>query len=129
MNPVLASKQMTLNFTPGLAERYPSALECVKACVYGNDKQLKTLAADMDMSSSDLSRKLAHNPNDPRRFTLDDLESFIRATGDTTSILYLVQKFCADSDLRQREALAALASLAPQIEALLRAAQPGLKAA
>lgn len=67
-------------------------LECVRACVYSHSRPLKSIAMDMDMSQSDLSRKLADNPNDPRRFTVADLESYVHATGDTTPILYLAQK-------------------------------------
>lgn len=37
-----------------------------------------------------------------------------------------LHKFCADSDLKKREALSALASLAPQLQALLKEA--GIKA-
>jgi hypothetical protein len=122
MNPVAANRQMTLDFQPGLAERYPSALDCVKTCVYSSAKPLKTIAADMDMSQSDLSRKLANNPDDPRRFSLTDLETYIAATGDTTPVLYLAQKYCVTDSEKQRVALTALASLAPQLQALLKAA-------
>jgi hypothetical protein len=122
MNPTVSSTQLQLDFTPGLTERFPTALDCVRASVYGNARQLKAIAADMDLTSSDLSRKLACNPDDPRRFTLQDLEAYVKATGDTVPILYLAQKYCADSSMRQREALAALASMAPQLQALLKAA-------
>ena len=122
MNPVAANRQMTLDFQPGLAERYPSALDCVKTCVYSSAKPLKTIASDMDMSQSDLSRKLANNPDDPRRFSLTDLETYIAATGDTTPVLYLAQKYCVADSEKQRVALTALASLAPQLQALLKAA-------
>lgn len=122
MHPVAANRQMTLDFQPGLAERYPTALDCVKTCVYSSAKPLKSIAADMDMSQSDLSRKLANNPDDPRRFSLTDLETYIAATGDTTPVLYLAQKYCVGNDEKQRVALTALASLAPQLQALLKAA-------
>lgn len=122
MNPVKTSSQLQLDFTPGLTERHASILECVRACAYSNAKPLKSIAMDMDMSQSDLSRKLANNPDDPRRFTVGDLENYVQATGDTTPILYLAQKYCADNALRQREAIAALANMAPQLQALLKAA-------
>lgn len=122
MNPQVSSSQLKLDFTPGLTERFPTALDCVKASVYGNVKPLKTIAADMDISQSDLSRKLANNPDDPRRFTLHDLEALVQATGDTTVIRYLAQKYCADPATKQREALAALAHLAPHLAALCKAA-------
>ena len=126
MHPVAATRQMTLDFQPGLTERYDTALECVKACVYSSAKPLKTIAADMDMSASDLSRKLSSNPDDPRRFSVTDLEAYITVTGDVTPILYLAQKYCVASAEKQRAALAALANLAPQLEALLKSA--GLQA-
>lgn len=122
MNPVATTSQLTLDFQPGLAERHDSALDCIKTCVYSSPKPLKSLAADMDMSQSDLSRKLANNPDDPRRFSVNDLESYIRVTGDTTPILYLAQKYCVGADEKQRAALSALAGLAPQLQALLKAA-------
>jgi len=122
MNPKHSTTQLQLDFTPGLTERYANILECVRACVYGNSKPLKRIAMDMDISQSDLSRKLANNPDDPRRFTVGDLESYVRATGDTTPILYLAQKYCADKEVARREALDALAIIVPQIQDLLKAA-------
>lgn len=106
----------------GLPARFPSALDCVRVCVHENGLHLKTIAAAMSLSPSDLSRKLANNPADPRRFTLNDLEAYVTFTGDTTPIHYLVQKFCTDPQAKQREALAALAQLAPQLQALLKQA-------
>jgi hypothetical protein len=125
MNPVVSSShQLSIDFEPGLAERHQTALDCVRECAYTHKHPLKTLAADMDMSQSELSRKLAHNPDDPRRFTLDDLEKFLTATGDMTPIYYLVEKYLEDSDLRQRRALAELVKLAPQLAALIKQATP-----
>lgn len=57
-----------------------------------------------------------------RSFIARLLALLIEATGDTTVIRYLAQKFCVDNDTKQREALAALAGLAPQLQALLKAA-------
>lgn len=79
-------------------------------------------AADMDQSQSDLSRKLAGNPDDPRRFSVEDLKRFIRATGDTTPILYLVEKFMADEETKQRAAHQRLAEMLPDVLALIKTA-------
>ena len=117
-----ARQQLTLDFTPGLTELYDSALACVRARVYQQGKPLKTIAADMDMSQSELSRKLAANPDDPRNFTLGDLERYVRTTGDTVPIQWLAQMFCADPALKRDEALNALAGLVPQLQALMKAA-------
>lgn len=87
--------QLTLNFQRGLAECYSSCREYVAARVHQQGKPQKAIAADMDYSPSDLSRKLAQNPDDSRRFTLDDLERYMEVTGDTKPVLYLVEKYLA----------------------------------
>jgi len=62
---LVSATQMTLDFEPGLIERFPTLLDCIRTGAYTNRNPLKTIAADMDMSQSDLSRKLAGNPDDP----------------------------------------------------------------
>lgn len=119
---VLSGNQLTLDFEPGLAERHDSLLSCVRECIYRQRGPLKTTAANMDMSQSELSRKLADNPEDVRRFTIEDLERYLDATHDTTPIFYLVEKYLTDAEARQRAALAELAKLAPQLLALMKAA-------
>lgn len=97
--------QLTLNFDAGLTDNYASCREYVAARIHQQGRPQKAIAADMDYSPSDLSRKLAQNPDDSRRFTLDDLEKFIEVTGDTRPVLYLVEKYLAESDeesLRQQ---------------------------
>lgn len=124
---VHASSQLTLDFEPGLAERHDSLLACVRQCAYTHKNPLKTLAADMDQSQSDLSRKLAGNPDDPRRFSVDDLEKFIVASGDVTPVLYLVEKYLADEETKQRAAHQQLAKMLPDVLALIKTVSAGAK--
>lgn len=91
-------KQITLSFDVGMASSYGTCREYVAARVHQHGKPQKAIAADMDYSPSDLSRKLAQNPDDSRRFTLDDLETYISVTGDTQPVLYLVEKFLTNRD-------------------------------
>lgn len=112
--------QHTLNFDPGLAERWRSLKACVRERIYGHAKPLKSIAADMDYSESDLSRKLGDNPNDPRNFTCDDLEAYIQNTGDTTPILYLVEKYAVNPEAKRAFAAAELAKALPEILALAK---------
>lgn len=116
------TEQLTLDFEPGLTERYPTLLACIIAAAHSNRKPLKTLAADMDMSQSELSRRLHQNPGDARKFSVDDLEAFIAASGDLTPIYYLVEKHLASESDRQRRAIAELSKALPQIAALIKAA-------
>lgn len=119
---VHSSNQLMLDFLPGLTELHTSALACVDSCIKSSGKPLKTIAADMDLSTSELSRKLANNPNDTRHFTLADLEAYVAATGNTTPILYLAQKYCVDTETKKQQATHALNALLPQVMALLKAA-------
>ncbi|MED5607814.1 MULTISPECIES: hypothetical protein [Pseudomonas] len=89
--------QLTLNFEAGLVDSYPSCREYVAARVHQQGRQQKSIAADMDLSPSQLTRKLAQSPGDSCRFTLDDFETFIAATGDASPVLYLVEKYLADA--------------------------------
>jgi hypothetical protein len=116
------TNQMTLDFEAGLVERFPTLLDCVRNGAYTNRNPLKTIAADMDISQSDLSRKLAGNPDDPRRFSVEDLEKYIEKTGDIQPIYYLVEKYLQDEEHRQRRAMADLVKQLPDILALVKAA-------
>lgn len=120
--PVSSSRQMTLDFEPGLTERHSSLLGCIREVAYTQRQPLKTIAAEMDLSVSDLSRKLTSNPEDSRRFSVDDLEKFLRVTGDMTPIYWLIEQFLEDADVRQRRALAELSKMMPQLAALLKQA-------
>lgn len=90
--------QLTLRFDAGLAECYASCREYIAARLHQQGRPQKSIAADMDYSPSDLSRKLAQAPDDSRRFTLDDLERYIEVTGDKQPVLYLVEKYLAPAD-------------------------------
>lgn len=118
----VSSTQLTLDFEPGLTEKYPHLLDCVRGAAYTHRNPLKTIAADMDVSQSDLSRKLAGNPEDPRRFSLDDLERFLDATGDMSPVYWLVAKYLQDERVKQDRALQELAKQMPTLLALIAAA-------
>ncbi|XAI95641.1 hypothetical protein [Microcystis phage Mae-JY22] len=114
--------QLHLDFEPGLTERYPSLMEVVRAQVYGCGKALKAVAADADMSQSELSRKLGDNPNDPRRLTVEDLEKLIVATDSVMVVHWLIERFLQSDDTRRERALNELQKQLPQFMALMTAA-------
>jgi len=116
----MAKEQLTLDFEPGLSEQYQSALEVVRAGAY--TRPMKGLAADMDMSQSELSRKLAQNEHDPRKFTLDDFERYLSASGDLRPLEYLIERFMASESDKQRRAMAQVAELLPKFAALMKQA-------
>lgn len=120
---VNSATQLTIDFTPGLTERHTNLLDCVRQGAYSHRNPLKTIAADMDMSQSELSRKLANNPDDTRRFSVGDLEMYIQATGDTTPIYWLIEKYLQDDSVKQKQAMAALTKALPDLLALFKVAQ------
>lgn len=112
--------QHTLNFEPGLSERWRSLKACVRERVYAHVKPLKAIAAEMDLSESELSRKLADNPGDPRNLSVDDLETYIQKTGDATPIFYLIEKYAVNPEAKRAYAAAELAKALPDILALAK---------
>lgn len=106
--------QLNLTFDAGLAQAYGTCREFVAARLHQLGRPQKAIAADMDYSPSDLSRKLAQSPDDSRRFTLDDLEKYVQVTGDKKPILYLVEKYLAETD--EAALLAQIAALQSQLE-------------
>lgn len=90
--------QLALNFEAGLADAYPTCREFIATRVHQQGKYQKEVAADMDLSPSHLTRKLAQSPNDSMAFTLDNLEDFIQTQGDVQPIYYLIEKYLTDRD-------------------------------
>ena len=104
---------MTLDFEPGLSERYGSLRDCVATGVY--QRGLKRVAMDLDMAPSNLSVQLSEN--DARHFSVENLERYLEKTGDMTPIYYLAERFLSDKgakkDAALAEALTALKALQP----------------
>lgn len=115
-------RQVEINFEAGLTEQFPEFRDVVKASVYACGRALKSVAADLDMTSSELSRKLADNPSDPVNFPLHLLPALIKATGDKRPIYWLIEAFLEDDNTKQKRAVAQLADMLPQLQALLKSA-------
>jgi len=95
-------QQIVLNFDMGLTEAYESCREYVAARIpqlaIEQKKFQKIIAADMDLSPSSLTRKLAQAPDYTQRFTLDDFEKYISVTGDKKPLYFLVEKYLTGSN-------------------------------
>lgn len=112
--------QMTLNFEPSLPDRFGSLREYIAHRVQVQAKPAKTIAADMDLSPSTLSRKLAPGEHDSQRFNCDDLERYIQSTGDVSAIEYLAAKYMQSDDARKIRAIARVEALASDLDRVLR---------
>lgn len=88
-----AENQLTLNFEPGLSERYRCLRDCIASSIYRYG--LTNAAIDLDKAAGNLSVELSADP--ARKFGVDDLEKYIEKSGDLTPIYYLVDKFLKDA--------------------------------
>lgn len=115
-------RQFEINFEAGLVEQFPEFRDVIKASVYSCGRAFKAVAADLDMSVSELSRKLAENPNDPVHFPLHRLPDLVRATGDKRPIYWLIEHFLEDPAHRRQHALSKIEALLPELQALVKSA-------
>lgn len=120
--PSLAPSQMTLNFEPSLPDRFPTLRAYIAHRTPLLAKSAKTIAADMDMSPSTLSRKLNPAEGDTQRFNVDDLEAYLESTNDAPAVIeYLAAKFMDSPEARKSRALSKVEALAEQLSAAMNA--------
>jgi hypothetical protein len=118
----VSTSQLTLSFEPALPERWATLREYIAHRVGAQAKPAKTIAADMDLSPSTLSRKLNPGEGDSQRFNVDDLEAYLRSSGDVASVIeYLAAKFMqGGDDARRARALSRVELLATELEKAIR---------
>jgi hypothetical protein len=126
MTPVApAASQMTLSFEPSLPERFSSLRAYVAFRVQEQRLNAAKLASDMDLSPSVLSRKLNQPEGDTQRLNCDDLEAYIKATGDTSPLEYLAAKFLDSPEARRGRMLSNAERLLAELSMVL----PSLRSA
>lgn len=125
------SQQLALDFEPGLTAKHRTLEDCCAAVVHNARVGVDGVAAALDMSPSELSRRLnAHVPakegdvhNRPLR--VGDLVGIVQTTGDFRPIYWLIEKFLRDPEAQRTQAINQLAQTMPIIEALLEQAGAG----
>lgn len=93
--------QMTMNFEPVHHKQWETCREYIDDKVipdYLQERGIlkKYLAADLELSPSELRRKLCPAPGDTRNFNLDDLENWLETTRDMRPVFYLLEKYSID---------------------------------
>ncbi len=112
--------QLTLQLQPGLSQRFRTLREVMHWCALNHRGGVASIAADVDMSPSQLARKLAGNDDDPHRtLDIDDWVRVLAETGDYTPLYWLIEKFLPSDDQKRRAAVDQLSTLVPQLAALL----------
>lgn len=107
---VLSTTQLQLDFEAGISDTHKRLKDFLRDRVHCRPGGFipKALAAEMDLSPSELTRKLADNPRDPRNFTVDDLESYLDVTGDCEPLYYLVEKWIGRNPRASQQKITAL---------------------
>lgn len=123
MKQVFTLNQVEIDFVGGMTEQFPEFKDVIRASAYSCGKPFKSVAADLDMSVSELSRKLNENPHDPVHFPLHRLPDLIRATGDKRPIYWLIESFIEDKSAKRARAMDELSGLLPHIAQLLKSAK------
>jgi hypothetical protein len=119
--PSASDSQLTLSFEPSLPEKYRTLRDFLAYRVQVQQKPAKTIAGDMDMSPSMLSRKLTPSDGDTQRFNVDDLENYISTTGDTAAIEYLASKYLCSDESRKARAISRVEALSTELANALAA--------
>ena len=112
--------QLTLEFEPGLTERYRSLRECLVACVYSHG--LSNVADDLAKAPGNLARELAGDSD--RHFSIEALEVYIQKQGDLTPIYYLIARYLGDQAAAESATLRRVEGLLAEVAALVGQTQP-----
>ena len=120
-------QQLPIDFPAGITQEFPEFRDCIKASAYGCGRQLKAVAADLDMTSSELSRKLGDNPNDPVHFPAHLLPALVKATGDKRPIFWLIESFLEDPEAKRARVVEEASQMLGRLETLLAQVVPAEK--
>lgn len=111
--------QLSLNYEGGLTAQFAEWEDVLAAAVYSSRKGLNGVAADLDMSPSELTRRLNRNSDDSRPLRAADGIKIIQATQDYRPIYWLVERFLRDPETQRTQAISQLATLLPIVQALV----------
>lgn len=114
--------QSALNFAPPLTAQFPRLRDLLCAVVYSSRAGLHGVAADLDVSPSELSRMLNREQDDPRKLDVEDFVRIIASTNDPRPVQWLTEKFTRDPDKVRTDAALQLAAMIPMIGALIEQA-------
>lgn len=110
-------QQLTIKLEHSLTQQFPNWMDIVRASIYDCGRPFKAIAADLDMSVSELSRRLS--PADALNLTMDDLPKIVQATSDQRPVYWLIETFLENDDAKRKRAVDELTRLMPQVHQLL----------
>jgi hypothetical protein len=124
---VISGSQISLELQPGLLRRYSTLREAVHHSVLNDPRGMKAVAADLDLTLSELTRRLSPSEGDPRSLDVNLFDQILTSTGDMTPLHWLNAKHLADAEAKRRAAIDALGRALPEILQALHDAGVELK--
>jgi hypothetical protein len=108
----VTDRQLTISFD---VPQFDSFKEVINHVVYSCGRQLKYIAAELEMSPPQLSMILSGT--DDRKFPAEKIPALIKATAPKGHMLiyYLVDQFLSDESDRKARALSAVESMLPEL--------------
>jgi hypothetical protein len=116
---VVTAAQLTLSLEPGLLQRYKTLRDCLHHSCLNDPRGLKAIAADCDLSASELSRRLNPSPGDPRSLDVDVFVDIMASTDDYMPLRWLIARFLPDDTQRQAVAVQKLERLMSEVASVL----------
>lgn len=113
------TQQLTLELRPDLLRRFSTLRQCVHHTALSYSRGMKDLAADLDLSESELSRRLNPSEDDKRSCDVNLMVRIVEVTGDQEPLHWLMAKFLRDAESTKQAAVQQLAQLMPHIATLL----------
>ena len=113
-----SQRQLTLQLDDTLPDIFGSLRDCVAAGVY--QRGLKRVAPDLNLAPGNLSVALSDDPH--RKFSVDELETYIEKFNDVRPIYYLIAKYLGDADASRDQALAQVAEVLQNLPNMLAVA-------
>jgi hypothetical protein len=111
--------QLTLSLEPGLTQRWKTLREVLQHSCLNDPRGLKAIAADCDLSVSELSRRLHPSPGDPRSLDVDVFVDILASTDDYLPIRWLLARFIPDDSNRHAVAVQKLERLMSEVASTL----------
>lgn len=115
---IVSENQLTLELQPSLLQRFSTLRQCVHHTALTYPKGMKQLAADLDLSESELSRRLNPSEDDKRSCDVNLMVRIVEITGDLAPLHWFMARFLHDAELHKQQAMNALVQMAPQMLAL-----------
>jgi hypothetical protein len=116
---VSMTMQLTLTLAPGLTQRHRTLRDSLQTAVIKSKGGIAGIAPAVDMSPSQLGRKLAGNEDDPHRtLDIDDFDKVLDALakeGDHTPLFWLIEKYLPSDEQRRAAAIDQLHALMPRL--------------